>query len=196
MTASETPHSIMRASRSDGLGADPDLDLVRAARADAEVFGELYLRYLPRIHRYLRSRSASDEDAADLAQDVFERAHRALPAYRETEVPFAAWLFTIARNRSADVARRTRHRAPPVPLPDGIAGSGGPEDEVLRAEATRELLALVADLDPARQELLMLRFGAGLSSREIGLVLGRSEAAVQQEFTRLLRTLKERWHAR
>jgi RNA polymerase sigma-70 factor (ECF subfamily) len=186
----------MRATRSDGLGTDADLDLVRAARADAEVFGELYLRHLPRIHRYLRSRCASDEDASDLAQDVFERAHRALPAYRETEVPFAAWLFTIARNRSADAARQTRRRPPSVSLPDGIVGSGGPEDEILRAETTRELLALVADLDPARQELLTLRFGAGLSSREIGLVLGRSEAAVQQEFTRLLRTLKERWHAR
>jgi DNA-directed RNA polymerase specialized sigma24 family protein len=52
----------------------------------------------------------------------------------------------------------------------------------------------VAQLPLHKQELLALRFAGGLSSAEIGVILGRSTAAVQKELVRIMRDLKE--HAR
>ena len=170
--------------------------LLVAARSDPEAFGVVYLRYLPRIYRYLRLRCAADADAADLAQEVFERALAALPKYRDKGLPFGAWLFAIARNLSADAARHSRRVEPLLPFGEDLVGSLGPEPQLLRREAIEEITALVATLDSDRRELLALRFGAGLTAREIAVVLGRSEGAVQQQFTRLLSMLKERFHDR
>src|SRR5688500_13466750 len=72
--------------------------VVRAVRHAPAAFGALYDRYYARIWRYLRARLGSDDDAADLTQQVFLQALDALPRYQERGLPFAAWLFRIARN--------------------------------------------------------------------------------------------------
>jgi RNA polymerase sigma-70 factor (ECF subfamily) len=55
------------------------------------------------------------------------------------------------------------------------------------------LRSLLVELDLEKRELLALRFAAGLSSRQIAGVTGRSEAAVKKQLTRILRTLKEKY---
>jgi RNA polymerase sigma-70 factor (ECF subfamily) len=165
--------------------------LIAAARSDPRAFGLLYQRYLPRIYRYLRLRCSNDADAADMTQDVFVRALAALPRYRDNGLPFAAWLFTIARNRSADAARRSRSTGLALQLGDDHAGGDDLEGSVVRREAIVRVERLLARLEPDKRELLALRFASGLTSREIARVVGRSEPAVKQQLTRLLRNLKE-----
>ncbi|HEY7355449.1 MAG TPA: sigma-70 family RNA polymerase sigma factor, partial [Ktedonobacterales bacterium] len=72
--------------------------LVAAAQADPAAFDALYQRYLARVYRYLRAHVGSDDEAADLTQQVFLKALDALPRYRPRGAPFAAWLFQIARH--------------------------------------------------------------------------------------------------
>jgi RNA polymerase sigma-70 factor (ECF subfamily) len=174
-----------------------EAEFIRAAQTHLPAFGPLYDRYLPRVYRYVRARIAGAEEAADLTQEIFLRALTALPAYQMQGVPFAAWLFRIARNAVTDAHRRRRpilsiHTmfglAPP-------AEEGDPEHAVLRDEALRRLRSLVVRLDEAKQELLALRFAAGLTAPEIALVTGRSEAAVKKQLTRTLTKLKEHYHA-
>ncbi len=100
------------------LARQDELALVEAARTDPEAFGVLYHHFLPRIYGYLRLRCGSSEDASDLAQDVFVSAYAAMPRYRNHGQPFAPWLFAIARNRSADAARRIRAMPPALPILD------------------------------------------------------------------------------
>jgi RNA polymerase sigma-70 factor, ECF subfamily len=203
-SAVEEAHEIgatrRRGHGSSELGSTAPLEermLLAAARSDPEAFGLLYQRYLPRIHRYLRLRSASEADAADLTHDVFVRAFAAFPKYRDDGLPFSAWLFAIARNRTADVARRLKSEAVWLPLDDamGAQTSGpdafDPEAIAVRRESNERIRRLLAGLDRDKLELVSLRFAAGLSSREIASVVGRSEAAVKQQLTRILRTLKE-----
>jgi len=51
----------------------------------------------------------------------------------------------------------------------------------------------VAQLDEEKQELLRLRFAAGLTYGQIGRLIGRSEAAVKVAVHRLLHRLKAAW---
>jgi RNA polymerase sigma-70 factor, ECF subfamily len=177
----------------DDRGCD-DAALVRAAQADVAAFGQLYARYRARVYRYLRLRCASDEEAADLTQQVFLRALDALPRYREQGAPFAAWLFRIAHNLASN-AHRSRGRT--VGLEQAAShwqsGDSDPEAATLRAEQLERLRGLYQQLDDKQQELLALRFGAGLSSREIAPVVGRSEAAVKRQLTRIIQALRERY---
>jgi Sigma-70 region 2 len=85
-----------------------EADLIRAAQAHRSTFALLYQRYLPRVYYYVRTRLASDEDAADLTQQIFLQVLDALPDYQPRGAPFAAWLFQIARNAVADFYRRRK----------------------------------------------------------------------------------------
>jgi RNA polymerase sigma-70 factor (ECF subfamily) len=178
-------------------GATTDeADLVRAAQSERSRFAALYDRYIDRIYSYTRSRTPSDEDAADLTQQVFARALDALPRYQARQTPFAAWLFRIARNATIDYHRR-RHVA--------VAWDCLPEAQHPHADLDLEagavhhddlarLRLLLRTLDPQTRELLALRFAAGLTMAEISAVCGKSEDATKKRILRALHSLKERYN--
>src|SRR5437868_15520008 len=71
-TGTETPQDI------------PDTVLVREAKAgNSEAFGHLIRRYQDKIYTIVFSQLSSREDALDLSQEVFLKAHRRLPDFRE-----------------------------------------------------------------------------------------------------------------
>lgn len=176
----------------EGSPAEGDDDLlVTAARHDPEAFGHLYRRHLPGIYRYLAARTASPEEAADLTQQVFLQAFRALARYREGSGGFAPWLFRIARNAATDASRRRR---PALPLDEFVVEpSLTPEASALALERLRRLRTTIRTLPGQKQDLLALRFAAGLSSREIAAVVGKSESSVKKQLTRTIQSLKEHY---
>ena|ERR1035437_3373338 len=192
-------HSLVGTERllatpaSAAVADDDEAALVRAAQERPEAFAALYERHVDAIYHYLQVRAGTDE-AADLTQQVFLKAFAALPKYKARGLPFSAWLFRIARNLAAD-RHRSRFRTPEELLP-GVAQPGSaanPEETALRTEMYERLRSLLVELDLEKRELLALRFAAGLSSRQIAGVTGRSEAAVKKQLTRILRTLKEKY---
>ena len=75
----------------DGRDMEPDeRELVAAARADPQAFAALYARFALRVYRYVRAHVPTDDEAADLTQQVFLRALDALPGYRERGAPAPA----------------------------------------------------------------------------------------------------------
>ena len=78
-------------------------------------------------------------------------------------------------------------------MPELQLGEEGanPEHDVLERERWKQLRTALTRLDSDKRDLLALRFTAGLSSREIGLVVGKSESAVKKQLTRTLQSLRE-----
>lgn len=196
---------IKRTSLPDFTGALPEkveptswtseARLVEAAKSDAAAFEILYARYVLRIYHYLCLRCPTPEDAADLTQHVFAQALHALPTYQERNLPFAAWLFRIARNAAIDVYR-SRNRLVPlefIPLQNELTDSFNPETEVLRQEKQKQLSSLVAQLSQNKRELLALRFAVGLSISEIAGLLGKSEATTRKQLARVIANLKQQY---
>ena len=95
----------------------------------AEPFEALYLRHRTAVYRYARSRSATDDDAADLTALTFERAFVAYGRYRESGGGVLAWLFRIARNAAIDEARHRRLATEREPL-FAQASADDPPDEL------------------------------------------------------------------
>jgi RNA polymerase sigma-70 factor (ECF subfamily) len=177
-------------------GASDEDALIAAARADPAAFAPLYQRYVGRVYRYLRARTASEEDAADITQQVFLQALDALPSYQPRGVPFAAWLFRIARHAAVDAHRRQRGTVAWDALPEAlhpVAGSD-PDADLIQRERLTRLRDLLATLAPEKRELLALRFAGHLSSTEIAAVVGKRPDAVKKQLTRTLQALKERYH--
>ncbi len=171
--------------------------LVAAARHDRAAFSQLYRQYLPRIYRYLLARLPTPDDAADACQQVFLKALEAIPSYDERGLPFAAWIFRIARNTAIDAVRRRRSTVPWEHLPESAHPHEPeqPESAFLRRESLSRFEELLAPLDDDRRDLLTLRFVAGLTSKEIAGILGKSDGAVRTQLSRTLKTLKEHHHA-
>jgi RNA polymerase sigma-70 factor (ECF subfamily) len=175
--------------------ADEDAVLVRDAKAEPEAFDLLYVRYVERVYGYVRARVGSDDDAEDLTQQVFLKALDALPGYRDRGLPFAAWLFRIARNVAIDNSRRRRGDLAWDALPE----SAHPTDsqDVCAEVSQRDALAhLLSALGEGDRDLVMLHFVSGLTLREIGLVVGQSQAKVQRRLASSVRKLKEQGHER
>jgi RNA polymerase sigma-70 factor (ECF subfamily) len=167
-------------------------DLVAAARDDRAAFAAVYETYRAPVYRYLRSLVPSDDAAADLTAATFERALRGIGSYRASGSGIG-WLLRIARNAAIDASRR---RGSTVswddPAARRLAASDPPLDEAAVAgERLTELRELVRGLAPPTRDALALRYGSGLSTREIAGVVGRSEAATQKLISRGLAALKE-----
>ena len=169
---------------------DDESALVAAAQRSADAFAVLYRRYVTPIYRYLYSRTGNAADAQDLTAQVFLEALEHLPRYRDRG-NFAAWLFTIARRRAVDHYRRT----PSVSLDDidDLPARSDPVADVIECETLEHLSTLIAQLDDGQRELLQLRFAGNLTFRQIGVVQGRSEAAVKMALRRVLDHLRTKW---
>lgn len=170
-------------------------EVIRAAREDPAYFAELYERYRDNVYRYLLSRTGTREEAEDLLQQVFLRAIDALPQYQPNKSPFVAWLLGIARNANIDTHRRQRSTVSWDAVPEIFRSSGSSlEAQVLNREDLLRLSKLYTALPVHKRELLVLRFAAGLTIREIAGVLGKSEAATKKQLFRTLQELKEQYH--
>lgn len=175
-------------------GGDPDLADVLAAQRDRAAFDVLYRRYLDRVYGYAFYQLRDHHDAEDATERTFLAALRALPAFRDEGATFRAWLFRIAHNTIVN-ARRSRFRRRTEPLPDGlerVAPDADPASLVLEADERRRVLRAVAELPDDRRQVVLLRFVDGLSSREIGQVMDRSEGAARVLLHRALRDLAAR----
>lgn len=169
---------------------------VQAAQQDPAAFAPLYRRYQDRVYMYMRTRTESDEDAADLTQQVFLRALDSLSQYRPRRGSFAAWLFRIARNAAIDWQRRQRKTVTWDLLPEALQPVADHDLEagMLRREAAARLRTLFAELDADKQEILVLRFAAQLTIAEIAAIIGKSEAATQKMLLRTIQGLQESYH--
>jgi RNA polymerase sigma-70 factor (ECF subfamily) len=131
--------------------------------------------------------------AEDLTADVFERAWRARGRYRSDLATFGTWLFTIARRVVADWQRhRARHAL--IKLSEQQPGSAPSlETRLEESEEQRRLRQLIQTLPPHEQELIALKFGAGMNNREIAKIIDKSETAVGSSLHRLMKKLRAQW---
>jgi len=169
-----------------------EINLNRAIQGDHEAFGMLYEQYVERIFNYVYYRTGNQHDAEDLTAKVFFRAMRRIPQYQERGLPVSAWLYRIAHNLVANW-HRDRGRRPEISLDEGFASiphSEHPEMTLLHLEEQNNLLQIIRDLPPDRQQLIILKFVEHMSNAEIGQIIGRSEGAVKSLYHRTLLSLR------
>lgn len=173
------------------LDPGDEAELIQRARAEKSAFSVLYERYASRIFTYLYYRTGSTQDAEDLTARVFLRALRHLEDYEPRGGGFGAWLFTIAHNLLSNWYRdRGRRRLQPLDSAPELSTASDPPSDLERAEEAEAVRRAVAGLGGERQRLITLKYVDGLSNREIGRMLGKSEGAVKSSLFRTLAALR------
>ena len=172
---------------------ETDAALAIRARVDRSAFGELYERYVRRIHNYHYYRCSNQGDAEDLTARTFIRALANIHRYTDRGVPFSAWLFRIAHNLLANWHRDRSRR--PVSRLEGLiqfAGvSADPVEEVEATEAVDEIRNLVKKLPPDRQQLIVMKFASRMTNAQVAAVMGRTEGAIKALLHRTITSLRK-----
>ena len=143
-----------------------------------------FRRHYGHVYRYLNRRLQDPARAEELAQEVFAAAAKDLPDEAEGGPPALAWLYTVARRRFADEARRRgRERRLVGLLKARRAAEYGPQ-------LTSDLREALERLPTGQRAVVVLKLLRGLTFAQIGDELGLSEAAAKMRFMRALGELR------
>jgi RNA polymerase sigma-70 factor (ECF subfamily) len=153
-------------------------------------FADLYDVHYPRVFRYLVGRLHSAQIAEELAAEVFAVALSALHKGTQPR-QVGSWLFGIADHLASRYWRR--HRVEESVAEPEAAEEQDPEEIALGRMESAKLWDCMNELTAEHRQVLLLRIVAGLSAREVGEVMERTEEAVRSLQFRALATLRQLW---
>ena len=117
--------------------------LVAEARAgDLGAYDVLVRRHQERVYATIYHMTSNHEDAADLTQETFVKAFRALGTFKG-DSSFFTWLYRIAVNKTINHLKQRKYR-----------GQVSLNDLDLNAEHDPDLVALISDRTPRRDASL------------------------------------------
>ncbi len=180
-----------------------EITLIEEAKTNPAAFGKVFELYHPKIFRYAARITSNADVAADIAAEVFYKALKALPGYKQGAAPFSAWLYRIATNECNTYFRKGRY-APAsfdAAVETGIisfpASDSDIEKEMEEAQAVldndadyKRAVGLMAGLKHVYREALVLRFMEGKKTREIAHILGKKEGTVKSLISRGISIIK------
>lgn len=132
---------------------------------------DVYREHSRTVFRYLLSLSRDSELSEELTQETFYQAIKNVNRFDES-CKVSTWLCAIAKNLLLSEWRK--HKVTEI-LDESLPGFSSAEDEVLAKVSQVELFQKLHLLGDEVREVIYLRLLGGLSFREIGEILGRTE---------------------
>ena len=160
--------------------ADSKQDSALKTQSAEVVLGSMYEQYYDRIVRYIFVRISDQSEAENLGGDVFLRALESLKSFKGRPEQMRGWLFKIAHNLVIDHVRKMSKRRVISIDKVEIVDKLDVEEAVDTNLQIEQLSKALRYLTPAQREVIGLRFFGGLSSDEVGKILGKSSGAVRE----------------
>jgi RNA polymerase sigma-70 factor (ECF subfamily) len=162
-----------------------------AQEGDESAFEKLYGHFFTQVYRFAAFRLPR-ELAEDVTAEVFVKAWEKLHTYKaRSGVPFAAWLFRIARHGVIDVYRTQQGIEE---IPDSLEDTdvlNRADSSVRRDETLRSVRSAMEKLPKRYQDVLLLSFVSDLPTHEVARVLRMTEGGVRILKMRALRKLED-----
>ena len=184
--------TVSKTETAQGLDLSDDRALVRACLArNQPAFKVLVERHRRAIYQLCYRFVGNHEDASDLSQDVFLRAHRGLRKFRG-ESSLSTWLYRIGVNVCVDRVNAKVPVTEPIEVDRHVdPRSDDPAAHVLQAERASRVRAAITRLPHKQRATLILRMYHELSHQEIAAILGNSVGSVKANVFHALGNLKE-----
>src|SRR6202451_4307750 len=176
--------------------------VTRARSGDSDAFRMLVERHGRSLFRLAFRMTGNEQDAEDVVQESFLRAHRQLGKFDE-RASFGTWLYRIATNCSLDLVRsrkrRSEHLAPADPeMEDPMvslpSGDPTPERFALSGEVRERVTEAMNELSATERTAFVLRHFEGMCIEEVSRVLecqpGAAKHSVFRAVQKLRRTLE------
>ena len=155
-------------------------DKIEPTRAKEARLASLYEEYYDRIAHYVYVRIGDKSEAEDIASEVFLKALESLRTYEERGLPMQAWLFKIAHNMVVDHLRKaTKYKTIPIETVE-INDESDPQKTAETNIEMEKVAIAMQQLTDEQKEVIQLRFFGGLNSREVSVLLNKSDGAVRE----------------
>ena len=178
----------------------------RIKSGDASAFAEMVSRYWDRIFARVMQLLKNRQDAEEVTQDAFVRAHRGLEKFRG-DSSFSTWLFQIATNLAHNKYwywwRRKRDAS--ISFDQNISDEGAatlidiipaegrdPYDDLLSREFVDRVGECMPLLSLKHKEILTLRIANDMSYDEIADKLNISIGTVKSRIARARNSLRNK----
>lgn len=181
MNANHLSLTAWRLPADDATKHDDEARLVERAQVDREARGELYRRHYPAICRFVHRRIGNRSDADEVVSDVFLAMVKNLHQFQYRGVPFRVWLYRLAVTQISRWARRHR-RVAKQQLTD-MSTQEAPDDHDTQW-ATDLVEAALSTLPDRLQAVLSLHYLAGMSVKEVAVVLNCRPGTVKSRLSR------------
>lgn len=172
--------------------APSDGELVGRARAGHLDAFEQLLRRHERVATHVAILIAGPDDADDVLQEAYLRAHHALDRFHEGAA-FRPWLLAIVANQARN-HRRSAWRRGSLALrvaARATAPPEGPEDAALDADRRRLVLTALDQLTPKDRLVIACRYLLELSEAETVAITGWPAGTVKSRLSRALARLQQ-----
>ena len=156
---------------------------------NTEAFALLVDKYKARIFALVYAKVGQFEDAEDITQEVFLHAYKKLSTLRRWD-NFYPWIYSIAANRCKNFHRDKKRRIDTVSLADPSENHRADMEahaEKLKNERLHDALATLPEM---YRQVLVLRYMAGMKSKEIAQTLRVSPNTINQRLMRAREKLK------
>src|SRR3989454_6442074 len=162
--------------------AQEDQQLVKRARTgDMEAYDELVRRYQERIYATIYHMTSNHEDANDLAQDTFIKAHQALKSFKGGS-SFYTWVYRIAVNKTINFLKQRKNKthlslndldfnAENDPDLVALVSDKTPRRDIALSELQEKLNSAMLKLSEVHRLVVTLHDVQGLSHEEIGKIM-------------------------
>jgi len=182
-----------------------DLELVQAARrGDRDAFRTLFERYHRRAYGLAHGVLRNQDDALDVVQEAFIKAHKYLDKFEGTS-SFYTWLYRIVMNLAIDHLRKHR-RVKPVELDEQqLEAAGGDADALLprllggnpgRALLDKEIRERIdqalGELSDNHRAVLIMRELEGLSYEDMAQAMGCSKGTIMSRLFHARKNMQKR----
>ncbi|HWS30494.1 MAG TPA: sigma-70 family RNA polymerase sigma factor [Clostridia bacterium] len=153
-----------------------------------EPMQEVYARYAATVYRYLFTLTHDAALSEELTQETFYQALRSIDTFRG-DCKVSTWLCGIAKRLWYKHLKKQRSDAP---FEWAEKTNPSAEEEALARDAHITLMRHIHELGEPTREVMYLRLSGGLTFREIGDVLGKTEVWARVTFYRAKERLEVR----
>ena len=140
----------------------------------------VYQQHAQTVYKYLLAQTRDPDLAEELTQETFYQAVRSVDRFNG-RCKVSVWLCQIAKHLWYQHLRKRQRESPEEPPESAVPSA---EEGLLEREGQLDLLRQVHGLPAVQREVVYLRAFGGLSFREIGDVMGRTETWARVTFYR------------
>ena len=156
---------------------------------NTDAFALLVNKYQARIFALVYAKVGQFQDAEDITQEVFLHAYKKLSTLRRWD-NFYPWLYSIAVNRCKNFHRDRKRRIETVPLADQTENHRADMEAHSDKLKNEKLHDALASLPEIYRQVLVLRYMAGMKSKEMAQTLRVSPNTINQRLFRAREKLK------
>lgn len=165
---------------------------ISRAKEDPRFFEPVYNAHYEKIFRYCYQRLNSEDDAADVCSQVFIKAMSKLKLFKDTGVPFSAWLYRIAHNELMDFFRKNQKKRTVNMDLSNLKVMLDDCEEDKSEENMQRLVNLLRQLKEEELNIIEMKYFEGRSFQEISQITGLSVSNAKVKAFRIIQKMKKK----